>query len=70
MLEESHNDIKAEPMEEVKAEYPPETPVDDKHRRGWFDIVMGSNENDSSEDEGYRKRRYVELLRTLIVEDQ
>ena len=33
---------------------------DEKHRsRGWFDIVMGSQ--DSSEDEGVKKRKYVLL---------
>lgn len=27
--------------------------------RGWFDIVMGSNEHDSSEDEGAKRRKCV-----------
>ena len=56
--EERPEEVKTEPMEEVKLEHPPETPAEDKHRRGWFDIVMGSNEQDSSEDESYKKRRY------------
>jgi hypothetical protein len=41
---------------------------DDKHRRGWFDIVMGSsNEHDSSEDdEGSRKKRFGSCFGGLI----
>jgi hypothetical protein len=35
---------------------------EEKKSRGWFDIVMGdSNEQDSSEDEGTRKRRYPSI---------
>jgi len=31
---------------------------EDKKSRGWFDIVMGdSGDHDSSEDEGFKKRR-------------
>src|SRR5579859_417932 len=41
-----------------EADHPDQT--DDRHRRGWFDIVMGSsNEHDSSEDEVFKKRKYV-----------
>jgi hypothetical protein len=58
--ESPQNEIKSE-MEEIKVESAePDTSAEDKHRRGWFDIVMGSsNEHDSSEDdEGSRKRKY------------
>jgi hypothetical protein len=55
------HEIKSE-MGEIKVESSEhDISADDKHRRGWFDIVMGSsNEHDSSEDdEGSRKRKYV-----------
>jgi hypothetical protein len=51
----SEGDIKSETEENLKME--DERPEDEKHRsKGWFDIVMGSQE--SSEDEGIKKRKY------------
>ena len=45
-------DVKPEPVASATNE------VEEKKSRGWFDIVMGdSNELDSSEDEGTKRRR-------------
>jgi hypothetical protein len=32
---------------------------EEKQKRRWFDIVMGSNQEESSEEEGLMNRRYV-----------
>jgi hypothetical protein len=65
-------DFKSE-MEDVKMENAEPEPADLNHteqaehaeerRRGWFDIVMGGNEHDSSEDETFNKRRYAKVNR-------
>ena len=47
----------ASPMREVKPELEHEASSSGGHR-GWFDIVMGSNEHDSSEDEGVKRRKF------------
>ena len=55
----SDGDVKSE-MEDVKHEQVASAAneVEEKRSRGWFDIVMGdSNELDSSEDEGTKRRR-------------
>jgi hypothetical protein len=57
------HDVKSE-MDDVKVESESMDPSSAEHRKGWFDIVMGSsNEHDSSEDEGSRKRKYSQFLR-------
>jgi hypothetical protein len=33
----------------------------EEKKRGWFDIVMGSNADDSSEDDGQKKRKYYQI---------
>jgi hypothetical protein len=51
----SEGDVKSETEENVKME--DERQEDEKQKsRGWFDIVMGSQE--SSDDEGTKKRKY------------
>ena len=45
-------------MTEVKSETDvKEEHAEEKHRRGWFDIVMGSNDQDSSDDDSNYKRK-------------
>lgn len=46
------------PTRDVKPEPEHEASSSGGHR-GWFDIVMGSNEPDSSEDEGAKRRKYA-----------
>ena len=46
------------PTRDAKQEHDHEASSSGGHR-GWFDVVMGSNEQDSSEDEGAKRRKYV-----------
>jgi hypothetical protein len=56
---QTESPVKSDP--DIKSEQG-DNPAEDKHRRGgWFDIVMGSNNEESSEDEGAKKRKYVNL---------
>jgi hypothetical protein len=52
----------AEPENEPESEHMENHASEDTHRRGWFDIVMGSsNDHDSSDDDSFKKRKYSHM---------